>query len=409
MELIKRDGFYWKEDIIAACKAVHGDKYDYSQIQEKIANKDCKIPIICHNKDSLGNEHGVFLQPLSRHLNNRNCPKCVGKNVTLSDEEILARAKKVHNDEYEYISVTRNENNRAFIKMICHVKDENGKEHGEFVQSYHHHVIRAQGCPICRYIKSAASKRRTLDETIRLAREIHGDKYDYSQIKEYKNDRIPYPIRCKIHDYTFMQNFNNHINFKHGCPICGIEKCAESRRYTLQEWIDIATEKHKGKYGYDRVHETFDNEDGMVWIYCKKHKEYFKQRKTNHLFGQGCPICKESKLEIEITNLLTENKFTFSRQHTFDWLRNVRNLYLDFYLPEYNIAIECQGKQHFKCGGWTNDEQDYLEIEQRDNLKRKLCEEHGIKILYYSNLGIEYPYKVIENKEELLTEIKNHE
>lgn len=35
------------------------------------------------------------------------------------------------------------------------------------------------------------------------------------------------------------------------------------------------------------------------------------------------------------------------------------------------------------------------------------CDEHGIKLLYYSDLGIEYPYKVYEDKEELLKEILN--
>ena len=42
---------------------------------------------------------------------------------------------------------------------------------------------------------------------------------------------------------------------------------------------------------------------------------------------------------------------------------------------------------------------------ENDNRKRKLCEENGVKLLYYSNLGIEYPYFVFENKEELLKEI----
>ena len=44
-------------------------------------------------------------------------------------------------------------------------------------------------------------------------------------------------------------------------------------------------------------------------------------------------------------------------------------------------------------------------IKERDDRKNKLCEEHGIKLLFYSNLDIKYPYKVFENKEELLHEI----
>lgn len=44
----------------------------------------------------------------------------------------------------------------------------------------------------------------------------------------------------------------------------------------------------------------------------------------------------------------------------------------------------------------------------RDTKKRKLCKENGILLLYYSNLGIEYPYEVYENKEELLNKIKEY-
>lgn len=34
------------------------------------------------------------------------------------------------------------------------------------------------------------------------------------------------------------------------------------------------------------------------------------------------------------------------------------------------------------------------------------CDENDIKLLYYSNLGIEYPYKIFENKELLIKEIR---
>lgn len=407
MSLKKRDGFYWRDDIIAACIEVHGDKYDYSQVEEKISNMKDKISIICHKLNSLGVEHGLFKQPLNRHLKGRNCPICVGKNVTLGSDEILARAKKIHGNNYEYVSVERDDENKAFIVAICHHRDENGVEHGLFKQSYMHHVHRKQGCPICRYIKSAASNRRLLSKVIDLAKKVHGNKYDYSLIKTYENDRIPYPIKCIKHNHIFLQTFNNHIKNKEGCPICGMEKSALSRRYNLQKWIDLAIKKHGDKYGYDKVHETFENKDGIVHIYCRKHKYYFKQRKANHIFGQGCPICKESKLEIEISKFLEENHIKFIRQQTFDWLVNKKNMFLDFYIPEFNVAIECQGKQHFKEGGWTTDESEYLEIEQRDKLKRALCKENNIKLIYYSNLGIDYPYRVIEDKQVLLSEIKN--
>lgn len=111
-------------------------------------------------------------------------------------------------------------------------------------------------------------------------------------------------------------------------------------------------------------------------------------------------------MEEDIFKLLDENlegEFQYNRY--YDWLDNLQ---LDFYIPKYNVAIECQGKQHFiKESGWRKDskEEEFNKLVERDNKKRKLCEEHGIKLLYYSNLGIEYPYKVYEDKNELLNEI----
>jgi len=84
---------------------------------------------------------------------------------------------------------------------------------------------------------------------------------------------------------------------------------------------------------------------------------------------------------------------------------------LDFYIPELNIGIECQGKQHFQpvdFGGkgeeWAN--QHWVETMQRDDRKRILCAANGVKLLYYSDLDIRYPYEVFTDKQLLLNEIK---
>lgn len=92
---------------------------------------------------------------------------------------------------------------------------------------------------------------------------------------------------------------------------------------------------------------------------------------------------------------------------TFDWLKYKDFLYLDFYLPKYKIAIECQGEQHFKPISYWGGKEKLQLILQRDKIKKKLCQEHNIKILYYSNLKIKYPYNVFENINDLLNEIIN--
>ena len=41
-----------------------------------------------------------------------------------------------------------------------------------------------------------------------------------------------------------------------------------------------------------------------------------------------------------------------------------------------------------------------------DNLKKNLCEKHGIKLLYYANYKYDFPYEVITNTDELIKQIK---
>ena len=84
--------------------------------------------------------------------------------------------------------------------------------------------------------------------------------------------------------------------------------------------------------------------------------------------------------------MLTDNKFEFEQQFRYD-NTNLKNR-LDFIIKDKNIAIECQGEQHFKPvdfankgDAWANElfEKNLL----RDKYKRALCESKGIKLLYY--------------------------
>lgn len=115
-----------------------------------------------------------------------------------------------------------------------------------------------------------------------------------------------------------------------------------------------------------------------------------------------------SKLEESIMVMLHSNNiFCYEYNLHYKWLNGLQ---LDFYFPQYKIAIECQGIQHFKpisFGSKTiSPEEQYRKIIQNDEKKYELCKKHNVELLYYSNLGIDYPYNVFENKEEILTIIQ---
>ena len=81
---------------------------------------------------------------------------------------------------------------------------------------------------------------------------------------------------------------------------------------------------------------------------------------------------------------------------------------LDFYLPDYNVAIECQGEQHFQPVEHFGGEKKLETMRKLDIKKYKLCEEHNIKLYYFSDVNVDFPYHVYKNREILLKEIKNN-
>ena len=132
---------------------------------------------------------------------------------------------------------------------------------------------------------------------------------------------------------------------------------------------------------------------------------FVKQIAQDHINGHGCPKCNMSRLEEEVSLLLKENNITFEEQKTFDWLKYKSNLRLDFYLPDYNIAIECQGKQHFEAIDIFGGNRNFQVTIERDKKKRELCQNNNITLLYYSHEKINFPYYVYTDKMELLQEI----
>ena len=104
------------------------------------------------------------------------------------------------------------------------------------------------------------------------------------------------------------------------------------------------------------------------------------QAPNDHLNGKGCQLCNESHLEKEVKKLLDEHNIEYEYQYKTKWLGKQS---IDFFLPQYNIAIECQGKQHFGFGGWTNN-YDFDKLYELDCKKYNLVIKHNIKIIYVS-------------------------
>lgn len=371
------------DDFIRNARKKFGDKYDYSKVDYKSAHD--LVTIICP-------DHGEFQIRAGNHIQGHGCSKCAN-NQKYTTETFIESARRVHGDFYDYSESVYVSAKRK-LKIIC-------PKHGPFFQAPTNH-IKGIRCPHCGGEIGGQKITSNTDEFVRKAIAIHGDKYDFSKVN-YTAAIEKVPVICRKHGEFWMTPQN--ILAGHGCPIC-----AGNIQLDTTEFIKRSNEIHDGIYDYSKT--EYVNNHEKVCIIChhknrfgKEHGEFW-QNPASHMKGVGCPKCKSSHLEKQVRTFLDHNGFTFEEQQTFDWLTDVGHMYLDFFIPEYGVAVECQGIQHFVPYEFWGGYESLREMQRRDTLKKRLCREHGIEIIYFSNLKIKYPYFVFEDFGQLLSAIK---
>ena len=234
-----------KEDFIRRAKLIHGDKYDYSKVN--YVNNRTKVIIICP-------KHGEFEQVPDSHLRGCGCPICrwekakesIRKVQGMTTDEFIERAKKIHGNKYDYSKV-KYENTETKVCIIC-------PKHGEFWQTPHHHLM-GIGCPYC------GQKKYDTDEFVRRAKEIHGDKYNYSKTN-FIGKKYKVIITCPIHG-DFEQLPLNHLK-GYGCPECG-------RHFGKQEKAVLKLLKEK----YEHVEYQYTNDTFLKGLKKNLTLDYF--------------------------------------------------------------------------------------------------------------------------------------
>lgn len=283
-----------------------------------------------------------------------------GKKTTI--QLFISKADILHNNKYDYSKVEYI-NNYTHIKIIC-------PAHGEFNQAPNHH-LKGRGCRLCNFDRQRSSKEYFIQKAIK----IHNNKYDYSLVN-YINCDTNVKIICPTHGIFEQSPWNHRIG---GCILCGIDKRANNRRLSAKGFIILSKKIHGNKYDYSLV--EYFNTNRKVKIVCNKHG-IFEQSPTKHIHAkQGCPSCSNSKGETQINTFLKKHNIKFIKEKTFENCKNEISLRFDFYLPDKNICIEYDGKQHFmpisKFGGIK----EFLNIQKRDKIKTKYCYKNNIKLL----------------------------
>lgn len=231
-------------------------------------------------------------------------------------------------------------------------------------------------------------RRKSTAEFIKEAKDKWGDKYDYS-ITEYINRKTK--IKFLFNSEIYEQLPSNHLRY-------AVEKI--SKPITQDFFIEKAINLNGDKYDYSKT--IIISSTKKVIIICNKHGD-FLQTPHSHLQGKGCPICKESKGNKLIKNILDKYNVDYLQEYKFDECKNKQKLPFDFYIKSLNTCIEFDGEQHYKpiekFGGITK----LIRTKNNDNIKNKFCNENNINLIRIS-------YKEINKIESIINSLikKSH-
>lgn len=100
------------------------------------------------------------------------------------------------------------------------------------------------------------------------------------------------------------------------------------------------------------------------------------------LRGSRCPFCNIiPKGELIISKILKSLGINYEYQKTFGNLRDSRPLSYDFYIPDQNILIEYQGRQHYQSIDYFGGKAQFKTQQKHDKMKADYAKSHNYKLI----------------------------
>lgn len=177
-----------------------------------------------------------------------------------------------------------------------------------------------------------------------------------------------------------------------GCPFCAGKRVGKSNCLATKK-PELAKEWHPTKNGDLTPSDVTCGTSKRVWWLCNKGHEW--NVGVGSRVNTGCPKCKRSRAEEEIHKILTEKNIRFIQEYRSKECMYRKTLPFDFYLPDHNILIEANGKQHYESIEFYGGEKMFELRKKRDKIKREYAKKNNIKLL-------EIPYWDFDKIEEIL-------
>lgn len=230
-------------------------------------------------------------------------------------------------------------------------------------------------CPFC-----AGNIKNTIDDARNLAISNGGECLSLN----YKNAYSKLKWKCGKCNYTWEAKYND-IQQGCWCP-----KCAKNIKLTIVDAY-LEAKKNNGTcksevYKNARSKLQWECEFGHIW---RATLSSVKNTKS------WCPLCKlktQNKLNDLVVSILGAD--TIQNYRGFEWLRtdSGRKQEIDIWVPEFKLAIEYDGEQHFGIGKYAANAVALERIRYLDlNKERKILEHFNdikvfIRFTYKDNI-----------------------
>lgn len=425
------------EEFIEEVRQVVGDEYTFLE-----EYKNAKTKILCkHNIETCGHE---WHTTANKFLQGRRCPQCSRPNYNRDTEQFKQEAYDLVGNDYEFVEEYVDSNTKIKCKHnIC--------GHEWDVQP-RHFLNSGSRCPICSNKLKSILQIKTNEMFIKEVYNLVGNEYTF--LEKYINNKTKIKCRHNTCGCEWMASPSGFTSNGTRCPKCAKKRVGEKRRKTNEEFIKevydlvgdeyIFVEKYvnantkiKCKHnecGYEWYvlpnnflrgqrcpnHRITTNEEFVIkvkelvgdeYVFLEDYTDTKTKIKCKHnidkcgyewkiapnkfLQGRRCPNCNNSYGEEQISVYLKENNIKAIPEYKFDDCRNERPLPFDFYLPDYNLLIEYDGKQHFQPIEYFGGQEQFEYQQQNDNIKNQYCKENNIPLL-------RIPYWEFDNIEEIL-------
>ena len=206
---------------------------------------------------------------------------------------------------------------------------------------------------------------------------------------------IKYNFMCKCGN-VFERTLNKVINNNQTtCLECSKQSAKNKLNHNY-----LYVKQYIESFGNKLLSNEYINNETKLEIQCKCGEVFyrtftiFKDQQAHH-----CGKCERPKFkgENKIWDFLELHNIEFKHDEPLE-CKNKKPLPFDFvlYINNEIIAIEYDGKQHYKVGCFNNDLLDLMNRKRLDNIKTQYCKDNNIRL-------IRIPYWEYDNIEEILS------